>query len=95
MDSPSDPPGDEPVHPLDVLGEPCPLPVLKVMALMRKLAVGERVEMVGDDPGIAQDIPAWCRQTGHCLLDLEEDLGVITCLIEKVTADDEGDAPHP
>lgn len=79
---------DEPtVHTLDVLGEPCPLPVLKVMALMRKLEIGERVEMVGDDPGIAQDIPTWCRQTGQRLLDLDDDLGTITCLIEKAAED--------
>jgi len=33
------------------------------------LAPGERLRLVALDPGAVEDIPAWCRLTGHRLLE--------------------------
>lgn len=74
---------DKPQFRLDVIGSPCPLPVLMAIRTMRRLEPGDRLELVGDDPGIAEDIPAWCEKSGHVLIDLIDDLGTVTCIIEK------------
>lgn len=39
---------------------------------MRDLRPGEILELVTGDPGAHEDLPAWCRMTGHTLL-LEQD----------------------
>lgn len=68
---------------IDAIGSFCPLPVLMAIRAMRRLEPGQRLELVGDDPGIAEDIPRWCKKSGHVLVDLIDDLGTVTCLIEK------------
>ncbi len=47
----------------------CPMPVIRTQDAVKKLAVGEILEIVGTDSGILQDIPAWCRINGHNVLD--------------------------
>lgn len=76
---------------LDVIGSLCPLPVLMAIRAMRRLEPGQRLELIGDDPGIAEDIPVWCEKSGHVLIDLINDLGTVTCVIEKGTGEKESD----
>jgi tRNA 2-thiouridine synthesizing protein A len=33
------------------------------------LSAGETFELVARDPGMPEDLPAWCRMTGHELLE--------------------------
>lgn len=68
---------------LDVIGSLCPLPVLMAIRAMRRLEPGQRLKLIGDDPGIAEDIPSWCEKSGHVLVDLIDDLGTVTCVVEK------------
>jgi tRNA 2-thiouridine synthesizing protein A len=50
---------------------------------MRKLRPGDLLEVVGDDPGIREDMPVWCERAGHRLVELEEEGGKIRSLVEK------------
>ncbi len=43
--------------------------VLELMLRMRALPPGHRLRLVALDPGAPADIPAWCRMTGHTLLE--------------------------
>ncbi len=70
-------------HRLDVTGTLCPLPILLSAREMRKLQPGDLLEIVGDDPGIREDMPVWCERAGHRLLGMEEDGGRIRSLVEK------------
>ena len=72
-----------PRHHLDVTGLFCPLPILLAAREMRKLQPGDLLEVVGDDPGIREDMPVWCERAGHRLLELEEEEGQIRSLVEK------------
>ena len=73
-----------PRHRLDVKGLFCPLPILFAAKEMRKLLPGDHLEVLGDDPGIREDMPVWCERAGHRLLELEnQDGGVIRSLVEK------------
>lgn len=54
-------------HQLNARGLLCPLPVIRTQTLVKKLAEGDVVHVIGTDPGIMHDIPAWCRIHGHTL----------------------------
>lgn len=68
---------------LDTTGTFCPVPILLTEREMSKLAPGEQLEVIGDDPGIREDMPAWCAETGHRLERMEESAGRIVCLLSK------------
>ncbi len=72
-----------PRHHLDVTGLFCPLPILLAARDMRKLQPGDLLEVVGDDPGILEDMPVWCERAGHRLVEMEEEEGKIRSLVEK------------
>lgn len=96
-DSPvEDPPDDRsPTAPLpsavsrrlDTLGKACPLPILMTAKALIGLQLGETLEVVGDDPAIAEDMPVYCFRAGQRLLSLEEDAetGVLRCVIQKTS----------
>lgn len=73
----------KPAHRLDVLGLFCPVPILLAAREMQKLRPGDLLEVVGDDPGIREDMPAWCERAGHRLLELVEEGGRIRSVVEK------------
>lgn len=54
---------------LDVRRMLCPLPVIKVQGLASNLEPGDEIEVICTDPGVQQDIPAWCRINGHRVLE--------------------------
>lgn len=58
---------------LDTLGLFCPMPIIKTSKKIKELSVGQVLEVVSDDEGIIQDMPAWCETTGHGYLGLEEE----------------------
>jgi TusA-related sulfurtransferase len=46
----------------------CPLPVIRTQDKVRQMKAGDQLEIVCTDPGVMQDIPAWCRINGHKVL---------------------------
>lgn len=69
---------------LDVTGTFCPLPILLSAREMRKLQPGDQLEILGDDPGILEDMPVWCERAGNRLLEMvDEGDGRIRSLVEK------------
>jgi tRNA 2-thiouridine synthesizing protein A len=57
---------------VDASGTYCPVPILEIAKAVRRLAPGTLVELIATDPGVRQDLPAWCEATGHALLGLEQ-----------------------
>ena len=47
----------------------CPLPVIRTQDKVKQLGPGDQLEVVCTDPGVMQDIPAWCRINGHTVLE--------------------------
>ncbi|MEQ6248149.1 sulfurtransferase TusA family protein [Sulfitobacter sp. HNIBRBA3233] len=69
---------------LDATGLLCPLPVLKARKRLQSLAVGDRLEMRADDPAAVIDVPHFCAESGHQLVETREEAsGVQVYLIEK------------
>ena len=57
---------------LDCKGMHCPVPVVKTIKALKKMTVGQTLEMVTTDPGSMPDIKAWARQTEHELLEAQD-----------------------
>ncbi|MEE2002710.1 sulfurtransferase TusA [Alkalimonas sp. MEB108] len=53
---------------LDALGLRCPEPVMMTRLAIRKMAVGETLLIIADDPATTRDIPSFCRFMDHQLL---------------------------
>ncbi|MCI0413582.1 sulfurtransferase TusA family protein [bacterium] len=57
---------------LDTFGLLCPMPIIKTAAKMKELNQGDVLKVLSDDPGIKEDMPAWCITSGNQLVFLEE-----------------------
>lgn len=57
---------------VDARGLMCPMPILKALENIKKLAIGQILEMIADDQGAQEDFPAWCAQTSNEFLGMEE-----------------------
>ncbi|MCU0860084.1 MAG: sulfurtransferase TusA family protein [Thermoplasmata archaeon] len=58
---------------LDARGLMCPMPIVQLAKKVKELKSGQVLELLADDVGAKEDVPAWCNRTGHQLLTLEED----------------------
>ena len=70
-------------HTLDCMGLYCPMPIVKTAQKMKNLKPGEILEIVADDKGIKQDMPAWALTTGNEFLGIEESGGEIKVYVKK------------
>ncbi|WP_294622321.1 sulfurtransferase TusA family protein [uncultured Roseovarius sp.] len=57
---------------LDARGLLCPLPVLKLRKRMVPLAAGDCIEMLADDPAAVVDVPHFCAEAGHEVVNMRE-----------------------
>jgi TusA-related sulfurtransferase len=56
------------VH-VDARGLSCPMPIVKTAQAVRPLTAGSLIEVLSTDPGSQRDFVAWCRATGHELVE--------------------------
>jgi TusA-related sulfurtransferase len=69
---------------LDCYGLLCPMPIIQTAKKIKELRIGEILEVVSTDEGIAADMPAWCRMTGQEYLGLEKDGDVFRVYVRKL-----------
>lgn len=62
----------------------CPMPIIQAAKMMKTMKTGDVLEVLSTDPGIREDMPAWCRTTGQEFLGVEEDAEVIKVYVRKV-----------
>ena len=68
---------------LDARGLRCPLPILRCKKGMAEIEAGQVLKVLATDPGAVKDFQAFCKQTGHELLSLEERNKEFTFYIRK------------
>lgn len=66
---------------LDCRGTFCPVPVTRTAERVRQMRPGELLEVLGDDPGMQIDIPAWCLSNQHELLSVKREGSKFRCLL--------------
>ncbi|NOV31360.1 sulfurtransferase TusA family protein [Methylomonas sp. ZR1] len=60
----------------------CPLPVIRTQDKVKTLLTGDVLTVECTDPGVMQDIPAWCRINGHKVLDTRTGDGEYVIVLE-------------
>jgi len=60
----------------------CPLPVIRTQDRVKEMLPGQQLEVICTDPGVMQDIPAWCRINGHQVLETTADEGEYIIVLE-------------
>jgi TusA-related sulfurtransferase len=68
---------------VDATGLYCPMPIIMTSKEIKKIDIGQVLEVKADDAGIKADLPAWCRTTGNELLELNRDGAVFTGYVRK------------
>lgn len=58
---------------LDLSGLLCPLPVLKARKRLMAMHSGEVLKVIATDPMSAIDMPHFCNEQGHSLLEQAQD----------------------
>jgi cysteine desulfurase len=72
-----------PARTVDALGTYCPVPLHLLARAIVTVEVGETVELLADDPLIRIDLPAWCHDTGHELLEVGERSGEHRAVVRR------------
>ncbi len=68
---------------LDATGLLCPLPVLRAQKALRDMAAGDVIDVLATDTASVNEFPAFCRQTGHELLEWEQTGGQFRFRLRK------------
>lgn len=61
----------------------CPLPILRCKKGLNELLANQVLKITATDPGSVKDIEAFCKQTGHKLLQMDQEENVLTFYIKK------------
>jgi len=73
---------------VDCVGLYCPVPIARAADEIGKVAPGDTITILADDPGVENDFPNWCRVTGHELVSLAEAEDGYKIVIRKKAAGD-------
>ena len=68
---------------LDARGLTCPLPILKTRKALKDVAPGAALRVLATDPGAVEDFPAFCRTTGHQLVETSQDGATYSFVIKR------------
>ncbi len=73
------------LHQLDARRLLCPLPVIRLQDKVNQIEVGDQVEISCTDPGVKNDIPAWCNINGQRIDNLIEQDDEIIFTVTKLS----------
>ena len=68
---------------VDARNHNCPLPILRCKKGLSDMEAESTLKIMATDPGSVKDFKAFCKQTGHELLQLDEEDSVFTFYIKK------------
>lgn len=68
---------------LDATNLNCPLPILRCKKGLSEISPAQVLKITATDTGAVKDFQAFCKQTGHELLQMDDADGVFTFFIKK------------
>ena len=68
---------------LDALGQRCPIPIINAKKIIKKMKPGEILEIISDDVGAKEDVPALLRKTDCILEEFKEEGEKLTFIVKK------------
>ena len=51
----------------------CPMPIVQLAKKVKEMKSGQVLELLADDVGAKEDVPAWSSRTGNQLIGTEEE----------------------
>ena len=72
------------LHKVDARRLLCPLLVIRLQDKINQIAPGDQVEITSTDPGVKNDIPAWCKINGQRIDSLVEQDNEIIFIVTKL-----------
>jgi TusA-related sulfurtransferase len=69
---------------LDCVGLYCPEPVFRTRLELDKMAAGDVLEVLADDPAAEEDIKSLIKRLGHNLIKIEREGSALRFTIRKV-----------
>ena len=72
-----------PAKTIDARGLFCPEPVFRTKIEMERMATGDTLRVVSDDPDSEEDISRWVKRNGHELLSLNKNQQDLEFVIRK------------
>ena len=70
---------------VDTRGMICPLPVLKLQKLIKSTKKKDKTKLMTDDPAAIVDVPHFCNEQGHQILESSRENGYDLFIIESFT----------
>ena len=67
---------------LDTRGLLCPLPVLKLRKAIENISQNEKIKLLTDDPAALVDIPHFCSEQGHQMMERLQEKNYYLFIIE-------------
>ena len=67
----------------DATGTYCPIPITELAKVVKSAEKGQIIELLADDEGAIQDVPAWCEATGNEYLGYKEEDGLLIFYVKK------------
>ena len=67
----------------DATGTYCPIPITELARVVKTAEKGQVIELLADDEGAIQDVPAWCEATGNEYLGYKEEDGLLIFYVKK------------
>ncbi len=68
---------------LDCSGLICPVPVIKTAEAIKRIEIGQILQVISTDAGSPPDMEAWSRQAGHELLNSQQKDGEYIFFIRR------------
>ncbi|MBC8186125.1 sulfurtransferase TusA family protein [candidate division KSB1 bacterium] len=72
---------------VDCLGLFCPMPIIKTAEAIKEIEIGQVLEVVADDEGIVEDMPNWCKMTGHEFISIEQEDEEFKAYVKKTISE--------
>ncbi len=70
-------------HLLNAVGLQCPGPIMKTYKAVEAMEPGEVLEITASDPAFGRDLRAWSKKTGHTVMGVEIEKGLVKALLRK------------
>jgi len=68
---------------LNVVGMVCPRPMVMTMSTLKTMEKGQVLQVKANDSSTKHSIPSLCERSGHKLIEMKEEAGIITFIIQK------------
>ena len=68
---------------LDCVGLLCPVPIYLTARKLAGLPAGTLLEVLCDDDVITQDLPSWCREIGHAIVEHRQEGALHRYVVRK------------